>query len=228
MLPACMIRLAGAVVVAAFALFSHASVVALSIDQSSPKALLRSFFASRGDVDEAEIRALLHATNPVEQKMLDSVVKIELARSRLRDAEQQKLGRVTTAPVASSLVIDPSTIEDLNSLEERITGDRATVSSAGMSMEFVRIDGKWKLPIASLVGPVDPASAETLDASTRAQVAVIDAVIEDVKAGRITSEDAVRQELSKRLADRLAEARNAATQSNPPATAPVSQPARGT
>lgn len=209
-------------------LIAAAPVPVGSIDQSSPKALMRTFFASRGEVAEADIRSLLYATNPVEQKMLDSVVKIELANARLRDAEQEKLGKVTTAPVVESPVIDPPTADEMDLLEEKITGDRATVSSAGMSMEFVRIDGKWKLPISSLVGPVDPASADTLDASTRAQVAVIDAVTDDVKAGRITSEEAVRQELSKRLAERLAEARNAATQSNPPATAPVSQPARGT
>src|SRR5687768_969812 len=89
-----------------------AATLAGSLDQSTPKALLRSFFASRGEVDEATLRSLLHAATPVEQKMLDSVVQVELANARLRAAERARFGAAatTTAPsVASSQGVDVDT-----------------------------------------------------------------------------------------------------------------------
>ncbi len=183
-----------------------------SLDQSTPQALLRSFFASRGEVDEATLRSLLHAATPLEQKILDAVVQVELANQRLRAAERQQFGAsaTTTAPsVASSQGIDVDTVEDIEALTEKVEGDRATVSSpmnTRITMQLVRVDGKWKLPVAAQAGPVDPAITETLGVATRAQVEIIDAVAADVKAGKFTSEQQVQQELARRFAERLASA----------------------
>jgi hypothetical protein len=202
-----------------------ATTSAVALDQSTPKALLRSFFASRGEVDEATLRSLLHAATPVEQKVLDSVVQVELANSRLRAAARQRFGAAatTTAPsVASSQGVDVDTLEDIEALTEKIEGDRATVSSpmnAAITMQLVRVDGRWKLPVAAQAGgAVDPAIAETLGAATRAQVEIIDAVAAEVRAGKFASEEQVRQELARRFAERLA---SATRPSNPSATQPA-------
>jgi hypothetical protein len=78
----------------------------------------------------------------------------------------------------------------------------------------VRVDGKWKLPVAAQAGPVDPTIAETLGVATRAQVEIIDAVTAAVNAGKFTGEEQVRQELARRFAERLASAtRPASSQS---------------
>lgn len=189
------------------------TAAATTLDQSTPKALLRSFFASRGEVDEATLRSLLHAATPLEQKILDSVVQVELANSRLRAAERERFGAAltTTAPsVASQQGLDVDTVEDIEALTEQIEGDRATVSSpmnAEITMQLVRVDGKWKLPVAAQAGrAVDPAIAGTLGVATRAQVEIIDGVTADVRAGKLTSEAQVRQELARRFAERLASA----------------------
>ena len=198
-----------------------AATFAPSLDQSSPKALLRSFFASRGEVDEGTLRSLLHAATPVEQKILDSVVQVELANQRLRAAARARFGvsATTTAPsVASSQGVDVDTVEDIEALTEKVEGDRATVSSpmnANITMQLVRVDGKWKLPVAEQVGgAVDPAMAETLGATTRAQVEIIDAVAADVRAGKFAGEEQVRQELTRRFAERLASATRPANNSS--------------
>ena len=202
------------------------------LDQTSPTALLRSFFSSRGEVDEATIRSLLHATNPAEQKILDAVIEVELAHGRLRAAQKAKLGKATTTPSVTRGGLEPDTPEELASLEEKIEGDRATVSSPmvpGMSMQFVRVDGRWKLPIASLVGPIDASDPRTMDAARRAQVEIIDALTADVMAGKWTTEDAVHDELTRRFAERLAAAVKPSQSDSPaPTTTPVSKPARGT
>ena len=203
---------------------ASATTPAVALDQSTPKALLRSFFASRGEVDEATLRALLHAATSAEQKLLDSVVQVELAYSRLRAAERQRFGvaATTTAPsMASSQGIDVDTLEDIDALTEKIEGDHATVSSpmnANITMQLVRVDGKWKLPIAGQAGRVDPTIADTLGVATRAQVEIIDSVTADVRAGRFASDDQVQQELSRRFAERLASATRPA---NPSATQPA-------
>ena len=209
-----------------------APATAPALDQTTPKALLRTFFASRGEVDEATIRSLLHATTPAEQKILDGVVEVELAHGRLRAAQKEKSGKATTAPFVTPGRLEPDTPEELNSLEEKIEGDRALVSTPmvpGMSMQFVRVEGRWKLPIASLVGPIDPSMAETMGSATRAQVQIIEGLTAEVRAGKLTTEQQVRDELIRRFAERLAAATKSSTQQNPsPTTAPVSQPVRGT
>jgi len=205
-----------------------APATAPAIDQSSPKALLRSLFASHGEVDRGALRSLLHAASPVEQKILDSVVQVEMANSRLRAAEREKFGKPTTAPSSVPGPVPREAIAEIDSFVEKVDGDNATVRPPKyptLAIALIRVDGKWKLPISSLLGKVDPATADTLDASTHAQIAIIDGVAAEVKAGKLTSEEQVRQELVKRLAERLAAATRSAI---PPATAPVSQPARGT
>jgi hypothetical protein len=197
-----------------------ASAPAVTLDQSTPKALLRSFFASRGEVDEATLRSLLHAATPLEQKILDSLVQVELANNRLRAAQRERFGTATTtAPtVASAQGLDLDTVEDIEALTERVEGDRATVSSPmnpQIRMELVRVDGKWKLPMSAQTERVDPTMAETLGSAARAQVEIIDAVASDVRAGKLTGEEQVRQELARRFAERLASATRPA---NPSAT----------
>jgi hypothetical protein len=199
---------------------------ATALDQSTPKAFLKSFFASHGEVDEKTLRASLHAANPLEQKILDSVVQIELANGRLRAAEAQKFGKPATNP---SMSIPLGLMGEIDTFVEKIEGDHATVTPPKdplLAMQLVRVEGKWKLPIAALLGNVDPATQETMDASTHAQIEIIDAVATDVKSGKLVNEDQVRQELSKRMAERLAAATR--TVIPPPATAPVSKPARRT
>jgi len=197
-----------------------ASAPAVTLDQSTPKALLRSFFASRGEVDEATLRSLLHAATPLEQKILDSLVQVELANNRLRAAQRERFGKsTTTAPtVASAQGLDLDTVEDIEALTEKVEGDHAIISSPmnpQISMELVRVDGKWKLPMSAQTGSVDPTMAETLGSATRAQVEIIDAVAADVRAGKFASEEQARQDLARRLADRLASATRPA---NPSAT----------
>jgi hypothetical protein len=196
------------------------------LDQSSPKALLRSFYASHGDVDEQTIRSLLHASNPVEQKVLDSRVQIELANSRLRAAEKAKFGRSMTAPSVSA-TMEATPLSELDTFAEKIEGDHAVVSSPRVpsaSMEFVRIDGKWKLPIASLVGKLDGTVAETMGAATAAQVQIIDGLTAEVRAGKLATEEQVRAELAKRLEARIAATRAATVPTTRPATAPATRP----
>jgi hypothetical protein len=203
---------------------SSAPSTAPALDQSSPKALLRSFFASHGEVDEGTIRSLLHASNPIEQKVLDSLAQVEMANGRLRSAEKEKFGKASTAPsVASSL--EPTSLSELESFVEKIDGDHATVSTPRVpatSMEFVRTGGKWAIPISSLVGKLDPAVAETMGTSTAVQVQEIDAVTAEVRAGKLIDEAQVRAELTKRLEARIAATRPLTTQ---PATQAVTQPA---
>ena len=210
---------------------------AVSLDQSTPKALLRSFYVSRGEVDEAAMRSLFHAADPLEQKVLEAVVQVELANARLREAKREKFGGASlassttgpadappsTAPLSSpgapAQSLDVDTVQEIDSLTEKIEGDRAILVSPTdpkVKMEFVRVEGKWKLPVAAYAGvPIDAGVAETLSAATRAQVEVIDSLAADVKAGKFSGEDEVRRELARRLAERIASAtRPAASQSS--------------
>ncbi len=197
-----------------------------ALDQSSPKALLRSFFLSRGEVDETALRSLFYAANLTEQKILDGVIQVELANARLRAAEQQKFGHATTAPSSpGASQLDPQSAADIDMFVEKIAGDHATVApakDAAMSMELVRVDGKWKLPIASLAGrAVGPGAADSIRAATKAQIEVIDGLAADVRSGKLTSEDQVRQEMDRRFAERLAAAVKGTV---PPASSSATQP----
>lgn len=153
-------------------------------------------------------------------------MQVEIANSRLRTAEREKFGKATTAPsVASSL--EPTSTTEFDSFVEKIDGDHATVSTPRVpatSMEFIRVNGKWKLPIASLVGKLDSTIADTMGAATAAQIQIIDALTAEVKAGTLTSEEQVRAELAKRLEARIAATRAATQPATHPATAPAAAP----
>jgi hypothetical protein len=210
-----------------------AAATAPVLDQSSPKALLRSFYTSRGEVDEATLRSLLHAATPLEQQIIDSVVKVELANVRLRSAERQKFGKALAGAPVGSQALDPERVAQIDSFEEKIDGDHATVTlpkPAEGAFEFVRVDGKWKLPVAALTGRLPGgATPEALNAVAKAQVEVIDQLTADVRGGKFAGPEQVLEELTKRLADRIAAAtRSSPTAAPPPTSVPVSRPARGT
>lgn len=197
------------------------------LDHSSPKALLRSFFTTGGDMDEATMRSLFHATTAVEQKLVDATVQIAMAQSRLRAAQAARFGRPTTARAESPL---PATTDlaEIDALQEKIEGDRATVTASGspaVAMEFVRIDGKWKLPISPLAARLDQPNAQLLDKGIQAQVEVIDGLANDVKAGQFPNEQTVQDELKRRLANRMQEM---IRQAQPAATRTAPTPAPST
>jgi hypothetical protein len=196
------------------------------LDHSSPKALLRSFFTTGGDVDEQTMRSLFHATNPVEQKLVDATVQIAMAQSRLRAAQVERFGKSPTAGPAATGIPQPADLAEIDSLHESVQGDHAVVTvpnSPGIAMEFVRIDGQWKLPISPLASKLDPPNAQLLDKGIQAQVEVMDSVTSQVKAGAFASEQAVQDELKKRLAEKMQEMiRQATPSSAPAATAPAS------
>jgi hypothetical protein len=196
------------------------------LDHSSPKALLRSFYTTNGDVDEATMRALFHVTNPVEQKLVDATIQIALAQSRLRAAQAARFGKSpTTARSGSAAIPQPTDLAEIDALQEKIEGDHATVTvpnSPGFSMEFVRIGGNWKLPISPLAARLDQPNAQLLDKGIAAQVEVIDGLTKEVKAGQFASEQAVQDELKKRLAARMQEMIKQAT---PASTRAASAPA---
>jgi hypothetical protein len=199
-----------------------------ALDHSSPKALLRSFFTTGGDLDEQTMRSLFHATNPVEQKLVDATVQIAMAQSRLRAAQVARFGKSQAAGSTAAGIPQPADLSEIDALHETVQGDHAVVTapnSPGIAMEFVRVDGQWKLPISPLASKLDPPNAQLLDKGIQAQVEVLDSVTSQVKAGAFASEQAVQDELKKRLAAKMQEMIRQATPSSAPAaaaTAPAS------
>jgi len=81
----------------------------------------------------------------------------------------------------------------------------------------------WKIPISSLVGKLNPAVAETMGASTVAQVKIIDELTTEVRAGKFANGEQVREELAKRVAARIAATRPATTPTTKPAMLPTTR-----
>jgi hypothetical protein len=176
-------------------------------DPSSPKGVAAAFFKAMESGDAATARSL--ATGQEKQlAVIDLLVPVFHSFKELETAAVKKWGdegRKTLSQGQGGGPGSPDFNEQLKTAKEEITGDTATITPANASanvdkkdqLKLKKVDGKWKLDMASLPseGIDDPAATKMLSAV--AEVAKSTAT--EIDQGKYASAKDAKEAMTKKL-----------------------------
>lgn len=166
---------------------------AASDEATSPRGALKLLNKAMRDGDRATIEKLLLALSPAEKRMVAADGEMAVAFAHLRDAAMQEFGRSGADIVTgdSDAGVADSTAR-IDSAEITVNEDVATVVYRDQkNSPFVlrKIGGIWRVPVAQLGKPLDPAALEQRLADLAIQRRVIDQMADDIRHKKFATAD---------------------------------------
>jgi hypothetical protein len=205
------------------------------VDQTTPKGALKMLSRATQSGETATLKQLFHATNPQQQKIADSMIDRADVFAKFRAALVSKFGEDAATKLTDTSPADEMAAEArIEQATVKVDNDKASVTMKSEvpgdpdpdAMQMVKVDGKWKLPMAPITDGMD---APSMEAGLRRMKLISEAVTQttaDVSSGKYQSPDEVNDAIRGKLASAmLAEAASAAAAN--PATRPATAPAAG-
>lgn len=138
----------------------------VAVDDSTPRGTLKMLLSAMQAGDADKLHALLVARSPLEQRMVDAIVKRADAEKRFRAAVEKAYGATgARALVNDSEAQTAAGLAQLDAAEEKIEGEVAHVNAGeGSDMRLQKIEGKWRVPIAQFAAsPAEKDAAAAAD-----------------------------------------------------------------
>jgi len=184
-----------------------ATTQAVVIDQSTPRAAVKTFILGMTSGDEAAMRAVLIAQNPLEQKLLDALIAQQVAIARFQVLSNATLGPGATRRLLGNVDRDRNAaIKALPREKEQISGDNATVGEDEQEETLVRRNGKWVMTLASMIPVACGASGtdeESINESANGmniRAKIYSETADELKAGKYKTVAQVRRALESKSA----------------------------
>jgi hypothetical protein len=196
-------------------LAARAAGAAAEIDPNSPRGAIKNFYQAMEAGDPAGVRAALYAKTPEEKELADAYVAQLTAARALGEAAKNKFGAIGDALSKGMPLRDE--IARLNSAEETITAETATVKLAGQAkpVRLVKTDGQWRLLVADYAGASGADNIAVQVAVLRDMATAFGAVAADISADKFPN----AQEAQRALQQKLQAVLFNTLQKNPPTTA---------
>jgi len=202
------------------------------VDQTTPKGALKMLSRATQAGETGTLKGLFHATTPQQQKIVDSMIDRAEVFAKFRAALVSKFGEDAATKLTDTSAADEASAEArIEQAAVKVDNDKASVVMKSDvpgdpdpdPMQMVKVDGKWKLPMATMTEGMDVAA---VDSGLRRMKLISEAVTQttaDVTSGKFQSPDEVNDAIRGKLASAmLAEAASAAAAN--PATRPATAP----
>jgi len=144
----------------------NAAAAPVALDDATPRGALKVLLSAMQTADADKLHALLLARSPLEERMVDAIVKRADAEKRFRGAVEKAYG----AEGARALVNDNEAqnaagMAQLDAAEEKVEGEQAHVAAGqGSDMRLQKVNGKWRVPIAQFAAsPAEKDAAAAAD-----------------------------------------------------------------
>lgn len=210
-----------------------ASQPAAAADSTTPKGTLTMLSRATQSGDSASVRDLFHASNPQQEKMIELMLERTSVFAKFRQALVAKFGEEAAMQLTGNSAADEAAAEvRINQAVVKIDGEKAAVQmKAEMPgeqepdpVQMVKVDGKWKLPMAVLTEGMPAADIESNLRKVKMLSDVVISTTTEVTGGKFKTAEEVNDAIRGKLASAmLAEA--AAAESKTPATMPTTGPA---
>ena len=181
----------------------------VTADPSTPLGAIKAY----GDaLPEGGEKAALNAytwDNDKQKQAALALAKADVAAARLEKVTREKFGETVSTAVVHAM--RRGVDADIEKAQEKIDGDTATIEWADGAepTDMVKVDGKWKIPIADLISGDDDQSIKDATDSFNDMARELDRTVEEVRAGRYANavllERAVKQRMFRLLGDDQAE-----------------------
>jgi hypothetical protein len=164
---------------------------------SAPRDAVRALnFAMRaGDV--TAMKQLFLATTPAESRMIEADAEMAAALARLREAAVKAYGTQGANVITGES--DASAVESaarIDSADVVVDGDVATVTYRDQKNSpwvLKKVDGHWRIPVAQMGKPMDPASLDQRLSDLAAQRHVVDEIVEQIRQKKFATPEQARE-----------------------------------
>jgi hypothetical protein len=190
----------------------------VAIDQSTPRGALKVLTRAmeRGDADM--MRQVLHADEPIEQRVADGMIAMAEGIGQLRRAAVERFGEEGARPLTGDpAAVKTAAFERIDAAEEIVENDRAVVRSPEDPRAVIlhRIDGRWMVPVEELIRDASEQEVERRLGEMAVQTQVVRQMAVEVQAGQFTDAAAAAQALDARRIEAVFGRRDAETEPQP-------------
>lgn len=190
----------------------------------SAKETIAAFGKAVENGDAAGAKALT-VSDPTSDKMLDALIPVSGAMKKLNDAAVEKFGEAGKS-LAGNNSDSFDLAKSMKDLEVKETGDTAeavnTKKPKDKPLKMKKVDGKWKIDFASVMGGENAAQMEQALPMIKGMATAANEGADEIKAGKYKTVDEAKQALGTKLLGAMMQ--NAPKGSNGGAGAPGGTP----
>jgi hypothetical protein len=202
-------------------------------DATTPQGTLTLLSRATQTGDSASVRDLFHSTNDQQKKMADLMLQRAEVFAKFRQALVKQFGEDTATELTGTSLADEVVAEQrINEAVVKIDADTAKVQMKAETpnapepdaVQMVKVDGKWKLPMASLTEGMNANEVEQGLKKLQMVSNIVTQTTAEVESGKYKSADELSDAIKGKLASAmLAEAAANAAEGGP---APATMPSR--
>jgi hypothetical protein len=177
-----------------------------SADETAVRGALKTLAKSLQDGDRDQIRKVICATNPTEQKMVDAMASMAAELAHLNKEATKAFGEKEAQALTGDLTAE---ITRIVQAKVSVDGDTATVvykpgdstpkqtdlatSDPAAPLQLTKIDGRWQIPMAKLSKGATAEQIEQRLSDVEVQKKVIADVTAEITQGTYKNVDAVAE-----------------------------------
>jgi len=177
-----------------------------SPDEAALRAALKTLAKALQDGDRDQIRKVIYASNPTEQKMVDAMAGMAAEIARLNKAATKAFGEEQAKALTGDIGAEISRIDEA---KVSIDGDTATVvykpgepapkqtdlasADPAAPLQLTKVDGRWRVPMAKLSKGATPEQIEQRLSDVDVQTKVVAEITAEITQGKFKNIDAVAE-----------------------------------
>lgn len=161
-------------------------------DPATPTGALTLLSRAGVSGDAAAMRGIYSAANEREQRLADLFVQQAVAAAKFRQAAVKAFGEDAATQLTGTSEADSQMAEQrISQADVKIENDKATVTlksqpgePPSQAMQMVRVDGKWKLPMAPLFEGMTDQDVEPKLLMVQSQIEAINQTTDEIDQGK--------------------------------------------
>ncbi len=177
-----------------------------SPDEIAVRNVLKTLAKALQGGDRDQIRKVIYAGNPTEQKMVDAMAGMATAIAKLNKAAAKAFGEEQAKALTGDLGAELTRIDEA---KVSIDGDTATVvykpgepapkqtdlasADPAAPLQLVKVDGRWQVPMAKLSKGATPEQIEQRLSDVEVQTKVVADITTEITEGKHKNVDAVAE-----------------------------------
>ncbi len=190
-------------------------------DSSTPKGTLKLLSQATESGDTAQVRDLMVADTPQEQKLAEVLMERTAIYAKFRQAAAKAFGDAAADQLTGHSPAEAAAAEQrIVQADVKMEGDKASLEMEGQPVNLVRVDGKWKLSMGNLTSGMEAGDVDQRMQQIKMLSEVVVQTTDELNQGKYKTADEVNDAIRSKLASAMLKTAESATQ---PATAPTTQ-----
>jgi hypothetical protein len=160
-------------------------------EQATPKGALKYFDRVSAEPNLDRAGTFYYAKTADEKKIAKSFAEVDYALAKLKKLAAARWDSKAADAMAHAL--RDVTVQDIDAANEKIDGDKATITGPGFDtpLPMVKVDGKWKISIADAMKQSQATVSQIEEACTALVESIDKTALKMLRGGPLLDLDAI-------------------------------------